>query len=227
MSMKEITLLALAAAVPVSAIADIRFYAGAGVGGTRVEEDLNITLQAEGSSEPPATLNKFEGTDVGFRLFGGVRFWRFLGVEIGYVDLGKPDSSLELQIPVEDGVTAVETDVALRLTDEIDGLEAYAVAAFPFTEKWEAFAKIGVIDWDSTITIRNAFADVYTPVPGQIPVVNPPSSVTDTDGTDLAGGLGVNYKASEHLTLRGEGTWYDIDDTEKVWLLGFNLVYNF
>lgn len=227
MNTRILVLAALVGAMPACALADISFYAGAGIGGSRVEEDVNITLEAVGSSASPVAVDKFEGTDLGYRVFGGVRFWRFLGIEAGYVNLGEPDSEVTLSIPVEPGVTPVQTDVALKLTDEIDGMEIYLVGFLPFSDKWEAFAKVGMIDWDSEFTVRNAFADTYPVVPGQIPEVLPPSSVEDTDGTDLAGGIGVNYRAGEHFTLRGEGTWYDIDDTEKAWLLGFSLIYDF
>ena len=236
-------ILAMLAAGPASALADISFYAGFGAGGSRLEEDLNITLTAFDYQGPPgqevltpiasSSLDKFKGTDVGYRVFAGVKFWRFLGIEAGYVSLGEPDESLGVIIP-PDAPLRPEIAAALKLTDEIDGIEAYAVGYLPFSDKWEAFAKLGVIDWDSTFKTRNAFSDVYPPSPppsqggqNQIPTVTPPSSTVDTDGTDLAGGIGLNYKAAEHMTIRGEGTWYDIENTELAWLLNFSLIYDF
>jgi OOP family OmpA-OmpF porin len=229
-------LLAAIVLAPIPALADIGWYLGAGAGGTRLEEDLDLTLTASeydsnGVLTPIAseTMDKFNGTDVGFRVFGGIRFGRFFGIEAGYVDLGEPDDDIPLNIP--GNTNRPTTDVELKLTDEIDGWEIFALGAFPFADRWEAFAKLGVLNWDSDFKAKNAFADTFPASPPNtpqfIPTVTPESFSESDDGTDLAGGLGFNYQATEHMVLRGEGTWYDIDDTEKVWLLGFSVIINY
>jgi OOP family OmpA-OmpF porin len=183
-----------------------------------------------------ASVDKYEGTDVGFRVFGGIRIGRFFGIEAGYVDLGEPEDQIELNIPQSPPPPAAfqrpETDVELVLTDEIDGWEIFALGALPLSERWEAFAKLGVIAWDNDFKTQNAFADQFPPSPPNapfpaVPTLTPPSSTVSDDGTDLAGGVGFNYQATEHMVLRGEGTWYDIDDTEQVWLLGFNVIISY
>ncbi len=227
-------LLATAAAlVPAAALADLGWYVGAGAGGTRLEEDLNVTFSASdcdagGSSctlLASKRLDKFEGTDLGFRVFGGLRFGRFFGIEVGYVDLGEPEDEVSLEVPP--GGVAPETDIQLVLTDDIDGFEAFGLAAFPLSDKWEVFGKLGVIAWDSDFTFKNAFSEVFPPTPGVIPTVEPQSSTVSDDGTDLAGGLGFNYQATEHMVLRGEGTWYDIENVEQLWMLGFSVIISY
>jgi opacity protein-like surface antigen len=237
----DIALLSVLALMPVAASADLTWYLGAGVGGMRLEEDINLTAQAiDETQDPPvlissATKDKFEGNDVAYRFFGGVRLGPYLAVEAGYVNLGEPDDGLNLNIPPEPLPPAApqrpETDVTIRLFSEIDGLDVHALGMLPLNDRWEAFAKLGLIKWDATVKIRNSSSDL---IPGGPPVnfpafptVTPASSSTDEDGVDLAGGLGLTYKATERMSLRGEGTWYDIDDTDQLWMLGVNVIVSF
>lgn len=246
---KRASLLVLAL-LPMTAFADLSWYVGGGVGGVKLKENIDMAIGAfvdDGSGgltpvicqQPPGNvygcepgqpvarrLDKFSGSDLGYRLFGGLRFGRFFGLEIGYVDLGEPEDSLDLAIPPTSG--SPETDVALKLSDEIHGIDAYLVGSLPISERWEAIAKLGMISWDSTFKFRNAYGETF-PNTGTavLPTVLPSSFSVGTDGTDLAGAIGFNYRASDHLTLRAEGTWYDIEDTEQAWLLGGFVIYTF
>jgi opacity protein-like surface antigen len=256
---KNITLVfSLAALAPLGAQAEITYYGGFGAGGSRVEEDLNLTFSAfeylgedlipvfDRSGNPDinprygqavsSRLDKFNGTDLGYRVFAGVRFGRYIGIEAGYVNLAKPEDEIELNIPNKSGPSddvilcdecRPETDLLLTLEDNFYGWDLYVLGALPITDRWEAFAKIGAISWESKFTAKNGFADTFPPSPPGswfIPTTTPESFQVKTDGTDLAGGLGFDYKVTDRLTLRGEGTWYDIEDTEQVWLLGLNII---
>ncbi len=266
-------LLSVAALAPATALADVSFYFGGGSGGVRVEENLNLTFAAfeydggvlipvfdrVGSGDPAAgnfnprfgqpvseSMDKFKGTDLGYRVFGGVRFWRFFGIEAGYVNLGQPRDQIELNVPNFSGPDDPNeelgyrlrcancrpvTDLALEVEDEIDGWELYALGALPISERWEAFAKIGVVAWDSTISVKNPYDETFDPSPPDSepfkPTTTPSSFESDTDGTDLAGGLGFNYRISDRITLRGEGTWYAIEDIDLSWLLAANLIITY
>lgn len=224
--------LLVAGLLPLAATADdISFYGGIGVGGSRIEQDANLTVTAW-QYEPPApstsfvevssaTLDTFEGTDLGVRLFGGVRLGPYLAIEAGYVDLGEQDDYQDLNIPAYfvSGSTQPsrpETDVSVKMSNEIDGWEVYALGFLPLAERWEGFVKLGLIKWDSKVDIKNQYAETFPPSGPNasfpaIPQVTPPSSKQDFDGVDLAGGIGVNYKASENMILRVEGTWYALD----------------
>lgn len=259
-------LLSLAAIAPLCAQAEISYYGGFGAGGSRVEEDLNVTFAAfeyDGQvlvpvfdrTFSPATnpnygqpvskkLDKFNGTDLGYRVFAGVRFGQYIGIEGGYVNLGKPEDDVQITIPSRSGPSddrilcdacRPTTDILLGLEDNFYGWDLFVVGTLPITDRWEAFAKIGGFAWDSEFTAKNGFADQFPPSPPAgpggvpdgvpyIPTTTPTSFTEKTDGTDLAGGIGVNYLVSDRLTLRGEGTWYDIEGTEQVWLLGFNII---
>lgn len=264
MHIRNIILAGSLALVPAMATAEITWYAGIGAGGARIEEDLNITYAAFeysggilvpvvdlfGQNTDPSgdkynpnfgrvassTLDKFNGTDLGYRVFGGAMFNRFLGLEVGWVDLGEAEDAIELQIP-QASVSCLEgcrpvTDTALRLSDSIDGWDAFVVGALPLNDQFDIFAKVGVIGWESTFRIKNAFDETFPPSPPEssqafVPTTTPVSGTTKDDGTDLAGGIGVNFKASEHITIRAEGLWYDIENVEESWLLGLNLVLTY
>lgn len=275
MNIRRTILAAVAALAPMAAVADITWYAGLGAGGARLEEDLNLTYAAfeydtNGVLGPvidrvgnpnqgtvgynprygqavSESLDKFNGTDLGYRIFGGVMFGRFVGLEIGYVNLGEIEDQIELNIPAISGPAPdnilcnncrPETDVYLGLFDEIDGIDAFVIGALPIGESWDLFVKLGAIDWESNFKAKNTFREEYPPSPPigpggnpdgvpYIPTTEPASYTQKTDGTDLAGGLGFNYHATEHMTIRGEGTWYDVENTEQAWLLGLNLILRY
>jgi len=252
------------ALVPVVATAEITWYVGLGAGGARIEEDLNLTYAAyeyaggvlvpvvdlfgqntdsSGDKYNPnygtvasETLDKFNGTDLGYRVFAGATFNRFIGLEVGWVDLGEAQDAIELQIP-QQSISCLEacrpvTDTALQLSDSFDGWDAFVVGTLPLNDQFDVFAKVGVIGWESTFKIKNAYAETFTesgPDDSQafVPTLTPTSSTTTDDGTDLAGGIGVNYKATERITIRAEGLWYDIENVEQSWLLGLNLVLTY
>jgi opacity protein-like surface antigen len=275
MNIRRTILAAVAALAPVAALADITWYAGLGAGGARLEQDLNITYAAyeydsegvlgpvidrvgQGDPDLPfynprygqpvaSSLDKFNGTDVGYRVFAGAMVGRFVGLEVGYVNLGEVEDQVELNIPPVSGPTPdnilcsncrPETDVFLGLTDEIDGWDAFVIGALPLGESFDVFAKLGVIGWESNFQAKNSFREQYPPSPPigpggvpdgvpYVPTTEPATFREKTDGTDIAGGLGVNYKATENMVIRAEGTWYDVDDVEQAWLLGLNLIITY
>ncbi len=252
---------AVAACLPMAAHADITWYGGFGAGGARLEQDLNLTYSAfeyngddvlvpvvnavQGSPDlgkvSSARLDKFNGTDLGYRVFGGVMFLPWLGLEAGYVSLGASEDEIELNIPGTSGPNPLDpicnacrpnTDVLLSLEDEIDGWDAYVVGALPINDVVTLFAKVGAINWNSDFSAKNGFRETFPPSGPDsqqpvIPTTEPESFKTDEDGTDLAGGLGVDLTIVEGIKVRLEGTWYDIEKTEQAWLLGVNLMLTY
>jgi hypothetical protein len=270
MNIRRMILAGVAALAPMAAVADISWYLGLGAGGARLEEDLNLTFAAYeydpdgvlgplidlvGSPDPDAlnynprygqpvaeSIDKFNGSDLGYRVFGGVMFGRFVGLEIGYVNLGEIEDQIELNIPPNsENCTGCrpETDVFLSLFDEIDGIDAFVIGALPIGERFDVFAKLGVIDWESNFKAKNTFREQYPPSPPRDPIDNDPDGVpyvpttepssytTKTDGTDIAGGIGANYRVTDRMTIRAEGTCYDIENTEQAGHLGLNLILTY
>lgn len=231
MTKRTSLVLLFAGLLPMAANADdISFYGGVGVGGSRIEQDVDLTATAwqyeSGVLTPirSSTLGTFEGTDVGFRAFGGIRLGPYLAIEAGYVNLGDQEDALDLNIPPFPLPPAApqrpETDVSIKMNDEVDGWEVYAVGFIPIAERWEGFVKLGLLKWDANVKIKNQYAETFPPsgptasFPA-IPQVTPSSSNANFDGLDLAGGIGVNFKALDRMILRAEGTWYalEADDT--------------
>lgn len=263
-SVTVLILLWVVLAPPGIAMADVSFYAGAGAGGVRVEGDLVVTTTGIDTSADPDVVaytfssEGYEATDVGYRVFGGMRFGRYLAVEGGYVSFGSLEENFGYQdpgdppgcnpaTPPSGNCNRIPVQSTINQDIDLDGWELYAVGLYPFATNWEAFAKIGVLLWDLEFAANDIFPQSLSPTPGQafIPLIrttvtngcqpqslNDPacpavSNPYDDDGTDLALGFGVNYKATEHLTLRGQGEWFDIADTDQAWLLGFDVIYNF
>jgi opacity protein-like surface antigen len=97
---------------------DSGFYVGAGIGDFGIED------------------NGFDGSDTGFKVFGGYRFIKYLAAEVEYLDGGT----------VEDG--GLEIDVS--------GFNLSGVGILPVGEKFSLFAKLGMIFWDAD---SNGFGD--------------------------------------------------------------------
>ena len=106
-----------------AALAGGPFYAGAAIGNSSVKVD------------DPA--GNFDGSDMGYKVYGGYRFMKFFGVEGSYVSFGEPDDEVG------------GTDVSIEAT----GWDAFAVGVFPIGKRFEVFGKLGFIFWDSDVDV--------------------------------------------------------------------------
>lgn len=122
-----ILLLGIFLAAGPSIAADRGFYAGAGIGQMNVEVD-----NLYGSSFD------FDEDDLGFKLFGGYRFFPWLSVEGIFLDGGNPE--------VRDTVGAESASLSV----EVQSLVAAAVFSLPIGDQFEIFLKPGFAYWDST-----------------------------------------------------------------------------
>jgi len=90
---------------------------------------------------------------------------------------------------------------------DADGLDLYAVGFLPVAEDWDLFGKVGFIAWNADV---KAFGQTE-----------------DDDGEDLALGAGAAWHVNETFALRAEFEWFDIDDTDEVWLLSLGGAFKF
>lgn len=98
--------------------ADNGVYLGASLG------QSDVTVAAQDS------LPEFDGNDTAFKIIAGIRPLNWLGVEVNYVDLGKPDDAGNVIDP--------------------SGVSGFVVG-FAALGPVDLFAKGGVINWDSDL----------------------------------------------------------------------------
>lgn len=214
-------LITAAMLLPAAAQAENGFYAGFGVGGARLEFDLADSGLTPPSDEPLAS-DSFAASDVAVKFFGGYRIMEFLAVEAAYLDLGEPRQADCFVDTAPDALAFCQsrewnTEVAT------DGWTLSAVGILPLGERWEAFAKAGVLFWEADGTALD-----QTTVPPNRPL--PPDALYvsgNDDGTDLALGFGGTLKATDHIRLRGEFEWFDIENTSTAWLATLSAIYKF
>ena len=82
----------------------------------------------------------------------------------------------------------------------------YGVGALGLSESFDIFAKAGVISWEADSLIDGVPVDA-------------------SDNEDLALGIGAQFNPGSSFGLRAEFEWFDVDDTDSVWMasLGFTL----
>jgi OOP family OmpA-OmpF porin len=163
----------LACAAPALA-ADSGFFIGAGAGQStlKVDDVLDSGLD-------------FDENDVGFKIFGGYRFFPWLAVEGIYLNGGKPE------------ISATEGTASASLEIEVQSLIAAAVFMLPVGERFELFIKPGVAFWDSATKARYS-------EPGFSESLD-----VDDNGSAffLGGGAAVNF--SDNLAVRLEYEWFE------------------
>jgi len=173
-----LTIAALALAFITPAAFAEGFSVGASIGSSKIKvEDSEIS---------------FDGSDVGWKVFGKYMFNDNWGVEVGYVDLGKPcDTILDVEIDVE-----------------ANGIDAFLIGSFPTSDSFDLFGKVGYIAWDAKISSPG--------VPSE-----------SDDGSDLAAGIGAAFHTSDRFSMLGEWEWFDIEDSDSVWMLSIGVEVGF
>jgi OOP family OmpA-OmpF porin len=191
--------------------ADSGWYGGLSIGQSRAEiADERIRTQLLGQGLTMTSIDD-DDRDTGFKLFAGKKFNRNFAVEGGYFNLGKF------------GFTA-NTTPAGTFTGSIklQGLNVDAVGILPFTEKFSAFGRVGLIytEGKDTFTGTGAGAAVAALDP------NPKKSEAN-----YKFGVGVQYDLTRAWGLRGEWERYRVNDAVgnkgDVDMLLVGLIYRF
>lgn len=178
-----------AVASPLAVAGDPGWYAGFNVGQAKATIDDERIISSLLSQGATSVSIVDDDSDTGYKIFGGYQFHRNFAVEGGYFNLG------------EFGYTATTVPAGTLTGDiQIQGINFDLVGMLPFTEKFSAFARAGVIHAEAEDTFTGT---------GVVIVVNPNPSTRDTK---YKYGVGLQYDFTEALGMRLEAERYRIDD---------------
>ena len=169
---------------------DSYMYFGLGPGQTRgVFNDQRIT---DAVVTPGGFTNYSIATDrrdAGYKLFLGNQFNRYVGVELGYFNLGKYGF-------------ANTTTPNGRLVGEIraQGVNLDVVGTAPLTEKFALLGRIGAVYARTRAEFQGT---------GAVTVTNPQPSRREAN---MKLGVGMQYAFSDSFMMRAEGEDYRIND---------------
>jgi OOP family OmpA-OmpF porin len=183
------------AASPAFAADDTGFYVGAGLGNFSIDSDSIYAGR------------DFDGSDIGFKVFGGYQFMKWLAVEAEYIDGGEPDDVFR---------SPSFPDDRLKASVGVSGFTGSAVGILPIGESFNVFGKLGFIYWDTdgSAKIRDQGGTIVK------------TSVSD-DGTDFAWGVGGTWNFAENFGARIEYQGFEISNTNSVDFASASIVWSF
>ncbi|NML61226.1 OmpA family protein [Massilia sp. RP-1-19] len=186
--------------------ANSAWYIGAAIGQSRASIDdqrLVRSLTANGATMSSFTTDEREA---GYKLFVGKQLNQYFAVEGGYFDLGKFDFN-----------ATTSGNGVLRGEAGFRGVNLDLVGQLPLTQRVSLLARVGM-----------NYAEAKTHFSGNrlAAVTNPNASERKLNAKV---GLGLEYKLSEALAVRGEVERYRVNDAVsnrgEVDLLSLSLVY--
>jgi OOP family OmpA-OmpF porin len=186
---------AVLAASPAFAADDSGFYVGAGLGNFAVNSDRIYNGK------------DFDGSDIGFKVFGGYKFMPYLAAELEYIDGGEPDDTFRNDIFPDD---------RLKGTAGVTGFVGSGVGILPIGESFDVFGKLGFIYWDldGSVKVRNADGTLGKESAGN-------------DGTDFAWAVGGSWHFMENFAVRLEYQGFEIEDTDSVDFASGSIIWKF
>jgi len=131
-------------------------------------------------------VDGFDASDTAFKVFGGYRFMDYFAAELEYIDGGTAEDR------------GFEIDVS--------GWNLSGIGRLPIGEKFNVFAKLGMIFWDADLGGIESGSD---------------------SGEDFSWGIGADFNFTDNLTVRGEYQMFEIEDTDSVDLAALSLIYRF
>jgi OOP family OmpA-OmpF porin len=183
------------AASPAFAADDAGWYVGAGLGNFAANSDIIY----DGKD--------FDGSDFGYKFFGGYQFMKWLAVEAEYVDGGEPDDNFrDPSFP----------DERLKASVGVTGFVGSAVGIWPIGESFNLFGKLGFIYWDADGSgkIRDDEGTLVKTSVGE-------------DGTDFAWGVGGTWNFSETFGVRAEYQGFELSNFDSVDFASASIVWRF
>lgn len=184
------------------------WYAGAGIGAARATIDqarIESALRANGSSI--TSFARDESDSPAYKIFAGKQINRFLAVEAGYYQLGTF------------GFDAVTSDGRLSGNARFRGVNLDLVGQLALSERFSVIGRVGA----AYTSARTAFSGT------RLNAVTAPNAKQSKVGPKV--GLGLEYKFTEALAMRGEYERYRLNDAVgnrgDVDMATLGLVYKF
>lgn len=168
---------------------DSGWYVGVNAGQSRARLDDGKIAEDLLAGGFTATAISNDSHHFGFKAFGGYEFNRYFALEGGYFDLGE-FGFLTNTVPAG----------TLSGTTKIMGVNLDGVGSLPLTEKFSAFARVGVIYAQA----KDSFAGT-----GLVAVTNPDPS---TRAANYKLGAGLQYDFTRAFGMRLEAERYRIND---------------
>ena len=165
-------LFSLVLACPMSSFArDSKWYVGVGFGLSKIDTDFSRFF----------STGELDDDDTGFKVFAGYQFTPYVGIELGFVDLGEAEYIVVNPVSSKEIYTIPVFAVFSLPLDRPTGKE--------FLKYFTPFAKAGIHYWESEQSD---------------PFVNLNLFDEDKDGIDFAFGVGLNINFTDHISVRGE-----------------------
>ncbi len=180
------------------------WYLGVGAG----ESDADVSSGDVNQDMAEAGItgtSSVDDTDTAWKIFAGYQYNRYLGVEVGYVDLGEIDV---------DAITTAPTAATIKADVETQGVALSVVGSYPINDKFSVFGRVGAFYWDTE-------ASAAAVVSGAVAKAS-----EDDDGIDLLFGAGAEYGFTRNIGVRLEWERYDVDG-DDVDMISGNLLYRF
>jgi OOP family OmpA-OmpF porin len=138
-------------------------------------------------SVPGVTINSCDDEDSSWRIFAGYQFNKYVGLELGYADLGQGEGRAT--------VTGVGSGTARF---EAEAWDLVMVGMLPINERFSIFGKLGFARWDVD-------ASATVSIPGRGTGVGSDSE----DGTELTQGVGAQFNFTKNVGARVEWQRYN------------------
>jgi OOP family OmpA-OmpF porin len=176
-------------ASPMAMAQDSGWYLGANLGQSKAKiDDVRITSGLLGAGFTTTSI-KDGDKDLGFKLFAGYQFNKYLALEGGYFDLGKFDFTA---VTVPTGT--LDGEIKLK------GVNFDLVLSLPFTENFSGFGRVGA----NYAEAKDTFVGT-----GSVNVLDPNLSAR---GTNVKFGFGFQYDFTKAFGMRAEAERYRIND---------------
>lgn len=156
MKLKIALLAAMLAVAGTATAADNGFYAGAGIGYSKMNVDSDKLTNALdsflGCSDTDICIGKDSADQYStpYSIFVGYRFWKYMAAEVAYLDMGSSNYKARIDDAFyeEPGVGTVKGSWHAK------GWPVSILGIWPINENWELFGRVGVFMGDMKVTAK-------------------------------------------------------------------------